>query len=101
MIESVLHDLDVEVYIDDIGIFSNSYKRTFEFKKYCSTTPSSSWNESQPIEMRMVCPRNRLPWVLADTNWNKTLTEKVEADLKMDRPQTITQLRSFLGGISK
>eukprot|EP00957_Ditylum_brightwellii_P054766 4150001-Ditylum_brightwellii.AAC.1 len=96
IIEEVLLGLDVEVYIDDISIFSTNYDEHLELvMKVLKCLQDSNLKVNQ-----LKCK-----WAIKETDflgswlmptgicpWKK----KVEVVLKMQPPQNMTQLRSFI-----
>lgn len=100
-IEEVLVDLDVDVYIDDIGIFTNG-----SYEEHLSIV--------EKVLLRLQdkgfkCNPSKCAWAVQETDFLgywltpsgiKPWKKKVEAVLKMAPPQNIHQLRSFIGAVS-
>jgi hypothetical protein len=100
-IEQALKGLDVEVYIDDCGIWT---KGTFEehlalVDKVLERLAANGFK----------CNPLKCEWAVQETDflgywmtptgirpWRK----KVDAILKMDKPQNVSQLRTFLGAVN-
>jgi hypothetical protein len=100
-IEQALKGLDVEVYIDDCGIWTNG---TFEehlalVDKVLERLAANGFK----------CNPLKCEWAVQETDflgywmpptgirpWRK----KVDAILKMDKPQNVSQLRTFLGAVN-
>ena len=99
--ESILgHLKDVEIYIDNIGIFSNSWEDHLK-----------SINEVLRIlqEHNFVVNPLKCKWAVQETDWLgywltpqglRPWKKRVQSILDIERPQTITKLRSFIGAIT-
>lgn len=100
LIEHILDGLEVEVYIDDVGIFSNTYEEHLEKIRQVLQRLEENGCKVNPLKCE---------WAVAETDflgfwmtpdgvrpWKK----KVQGILDMQRPQTQTQLRSFLGAVT-
>ena len=90
----------VEAYIDDIGIFSNSYEEHMQVIQEVVQRLQEAGFKVNPLKCE---------WCVQETDflghWMtpegiKPWKKKVEAVLKMSRPQTTSQLRSFLGAVT-
>src|SRR5210317_1926098 len=102
-IEQVLHGLKrkgVEAYIDDIKIFSNSYEEHMQVIKEVVQRLQTAGFKINPLECE---------WCVKETDflghWMtpegiKPWRKKIDAVLKMGKPKTTTQLRSFLGAVT-
>ena len=100
MIESVLDDLDVDIYIDNIAIFSNDYESHLNLI-------NTVLNSLQAAGLKVNPPK--CEWCVAKTDFSgywltprgiKPRKKKVDAVLKMKRPENIKQLRLFLGAVT-
>ncbi|CAJ1956063.1 unnamed protein product [Cylindrotheca closterium] len=84
-IEKTLHGLKeqgVEVYIDDVGLFSNSYEEHMELIKTVVERLQEAGFKINPLKCE---------WCVQETDvkpWKK----KVDAILKMNAPRNITEL---------
>ena len=99
-IEQVLQGLDVEVYIDDVGIFSNTWE------EHC-TLVTQVLSRLQAAGLKVV--PEKCEWAVQETDFlghwltptgTKPWAKKVDAVLRMQRPQTLTQLRAFIGAVT-
>ena len=97
-IETVLHDLDdVEAYIDDVAVFSNSWEEHVAMLRTVLTRLQEAGYTVNP---------RKCEWAVQETDFLghwltptgiKPWQKKVDAILRMEQPQDIKQLRSFLG----
>jgi len=99
--EEILHDLpDVEAYIDDIGIFSDSYDDHIA----TITTVLKRLQENGFTVHPYKCE-----WAVQETDWLgywltptgvKPWNKKVQAILQLAPPRNISELRSFIGAVN-
>jgi hypothetical protein len=101
IMESLFRDLDeVDVYINDVGCFSNSWD-----------THLQSLHKILAILQAAIFTVNPLKceWAVQETDWLgywltptglKPWRKKIDAILSMQAPQTMKQLRSFIGAIT-
>mmetsp|Transcript_1725 Transcript_1725/g.3762 ORF Transcript_1725/g.3762 Transcript_1725/m.3762 type:complete len:206 (+) Transcript_1725:159-776(+) len=102
-IEKTLRDLKakgVEVYIDDVGLFSNSYEEHMELIKIVVERLQEAGFKINPLKCE---------WCVQETDFLghwltpegvKPWKKKVDAILKMTEPTNTTQLRAFLGAVT-
>ena len=102
-IEKTLRDLKqqgVEVYIDDVGIFLNSYEEHMNLIKIVVERLQEAGFKINPLKCE---------WCVQETDFLghwltpegvKPWKKKVDAILKMSAPTNITELRAFLGAVT-
>ncbi len=98
VIEAVLVDIpQVEVYIDDIGIWSNSWEEHVEVLKTVFSRLQEAGFSVNPLKCEIaveqsdflghwLTPRGVSPW-----------QKKIQAVLDLDRPKTASDVRTFVG----
>ena len=100
IIEQVLADLDIDVYIDDIAIWSTDYDEHMAKISRILTRLQDNGFRVNPAKCEWaVAETDFLGYWLTPTGirpWKK----KIDAVLKMERPRNVTQLRSFIGAVT-
>ena len=95
-----LDNPDVEVYLDDIGIWGKSQKHMEQAENLVLTTLENNGFTVNPLKCE---------WRVRETDWLghwmtpvglKPWKKKIQAILDMDPPVTITQVRSFVGSVN-
>jgi hypothetical protein len=90
----------VEAYIDDVGVFSKSWEEHLVHLEKTLTCLQENGYRVNPAKCE---------WSVTETEWLghwltpqgiKPLAKKVQGILAIDRPTTVTQLRSFIGMIN-
>ena len=99
--ENVLRDIeDTEVYIDNIGVFSKSWEKHINLLDRILTRLKENGFAINPLKCE---------WAVQETDWQgywltpnglKPWKKKVDAILRMQHPQTLQQLRAFIGAIN-
>ena len=100
LIEKVLQRLQVEVYIDDVGIFADTWEEHLQKIQDVLQRLQTSGFKVNPLKCE---------WAVQETDFLghwltpegvKPWKRKIDAVLKMDRPRNITQIRAFLGAVT-
>ena len=99
--ESVLAGIDeLDVYIDNVGVFSNTWEHHLKVLEVVLTRLQDNNFVINPLKCEWgvqetdflghwMTPQGIKPW-----------KKKVDAILKIDRPRTITEVRSFIGAVN-
>jgi hypothetical protein len=101
IMEHLLRDLDeTDVYIDDVGIFSNSWDEHLTSLRKVLTILQSANFTINPLKCE---------WAVQETDWLgywltpqglKPWRKKIDPIISMQPPQTVKQLRSFIGAVT-
>ncbi len=101
VMENIFRDVaEVEAYIDDIGIFSDSWEQHLAVLCIVLQKLQENVYTVNPLKCE---------WAIKETNWLgylltptglKTWKKKIDAILKMQPPKSLRELRGFVGMVN-
>ena len=101
IIEETLRDLDVETYIDDIGIFTNgTYEDHLRVIETVLTRLQDAGFRINPLKCEWAVQETDFLGYWLTPHGIRPWKRKIDAILKMSKPQNVSQLRSFLGAVT-
>jgi hypothetical protein len=99
--ENVLSDIkDADVYIDDVGVFSNDWDHHVNLRATILWRLCENGFPINPLKCE---------WAIKEIDWLgywltpwglKPWKKKIDAILHMDRPRNATELRMFIGYVN-
>ena len=101
VMESLLRDLpETDVYIDDVGVFSNNWKEHLNsLTKVLTILQQANFTVNPLKSERGVKETDWLCYWLTLTGL-KPWRKKIDAILALQPPQSVSTLRSFIGAIT-
>lgn len=100
VIEEILEGLDVDAYIDDIGIFSNDWDEHMAKISQVLHRLQENGCKVNPLKCEWAVQETDFLGHWLTPNGLKPWKKKIDAIMQMDRPRNINQLRSFLGAVT-
>eukprot|EP00957_Ditylum_brightwellii_P073116 5557234-Ditylum_brightwellii.AAC.1 len=101
IINEILHDLDVERYINDIGIFTNgTYEEHMELVAKVLKRLEGNGCKVNPLKCEWAVKETEFLGHWLTPEGVHPLKKKVEAVLRMGTPTNMTELRAFIGAVT-
>jgi hypothetical protein len=101
IMEDIFRDMNpVDVFIDDVGVFDNSWNQHMATLDTVLQRLEDNGFTVNPLKCE---------WAVKETDWLgywltptglKPWSKKIRAILNMERPQTVKQVRSFIGAVT-
>ena len=100
IMEEILGDLDIKVYIDDIAIFSNDYEEHMQKINTVLQRLESTGFKINPLKCEWCVSETDFLGYWLTPNGIKPWRKKIDAILKMKPPTNVKEPRSFLGAVT-